>query len=86
MRNKYCGANPEQPSWKENSVEERKKNRILERAEAEALKGTLKDLKRAKKLYESIPGWKHADELAEICRRKIIQLEVKEIKKRQEMH
>ncbi len=55
-----------------------RKNAIYDSANKEQIKNTITGCESAIKLYESIPGWKDADEQIYACQRKIEEIKAKE--------
>ena len=68
------------PDWKDADqraaacrarIDEKVKDYALEKGAAEQSKDTIPALQQAVKLFESVPGWKDADDRAELCRKRI---------------
>ena len=68
----------EQAAVCEQKEEEERKNRIYSRAWKAAVVDSVEKQREAIRLFESIPGWKDAEEKILACRRKIEALEAKE--------
>ncbi|MBS5733950.1 MAG: TIR domain-containing protein, partial [Clostridiales bacterium] len=68
------------PNWKDADeravacqarIDEKVKDYALEKGAAEQSKDTIPALQQAVKLFESVSGWKNADQRAELCRKRI---------------
>lgn len=68
------------PNWKDADqravacqarIDEKVKDYALEKGAAEQSKDTIPALQQAAKLFESVSGWKDADDCAELCRKRI---------------
>ena len=68
------------PNWKDADqravacqarMDEKVKDHALEKGAAEQSKDTIPALQQAVKLFESVPGWKDADQRAELCRKRM---------------